>query len=164
MTFIPSALVVACVQALAAGEVHGGVPNEIPAQFPVTVTYEVVGASGQRRVAALELPLWTQTAPLQRNGAPEVTALVIGDVEVTAGATPDPVAPAAELTVTVTVDPAYMGQYSPNKTSANSDVIEELTMEFLAHIQPIKEMQQVWKTGFEGILQNSPYYKPNGTL
>ncbi len=57
----------------------------------------------------------------------------------------------------------YMGQYSPNKTSANSQVIEELTMEFLAHLQPIKEMQTVWKKGFEGVLQNSPYYKPDGT-
>ncbi len=73
----------------------------------------------------------------------------------------------AEYNVTkklkISVNGNYMGQYSPNKTSANSDVIEELTMEMLAHIQPIKEMKQVWKTGFEGILQNSPYYKPNGT-
>ncbi|MEI7828660.1 MAG: SusC/RagA family TonB-linked outer membrane protein [Prolixibacteraceae bacterium] len=63
----------------------------------------------------------------------------------------------------ISVNGNYMGQYSPNKTSANSDVIEELTMEFLAHLQPIKEMQTVWKTGFEGVKQNSPYYKPDGT-
>jgi TonB-linked SusC/RagA family outer membrane protein len=73
----------------------------------------------------------------------------------------------AEYNVTkkmkISVNGNYMGQYSPNKTSANSDVVEKLTMEFLAHLQPIKEMQTVWKTGFEGILQNAPYYKPDGT-
>jgi TonB-linked SusC/RagA family outer membrane protein len=57
----------------------------------------------------------------------------------------------------------YMGQFTPNKTSSNSQVIEELTMNFLASIQPIKEMRTVWKTGFEGQLQNAPYYKPDGT-
>ena len=57
----------------------------------------------------------------------------------------------------------YMGQYSPNKTAANSEAIKDLTYSFLAHIQPVKEMQTVWKTGFEGIKQNSPYYKPDGT-
>jgi TonB-linked SusC/RagA family outer membrane protein len=73
----------------------------------------------------------------------------------------------AEYNVTkklkVSVNGNYMGQFTPNKTSANSEVIELLTMEFLAHLQPIKEMQNVWKTGFEGIKQNSPYYKPDGT-
>jgi len=73
----------------------------------------------------------------------------------------------AEYNVTkklkVSVNGNYMGQYSPNKTSANSEVVELLTMDFLAHLQPIKEMQTVWKTGFEGIKQNAPYYKPDGT-
>jgi TonB-linked SusC/RagA family outer membrane protein len=63
----------------------------------------------------------------------------------------------------ISVNSNYMGQFSPNKTSSNSDVVELLTMDFLAHLQPIKEMQNVWKTGFEGVLQNSPYYKPDGT-
>jgi TonB-linked SusC/RagA family outer membrane protein len=63
----------------------------------------------------------------------------------------------------ISVNSNYMGQYTPNKTSSNSDVIEELTMDFLASIQPIKEMQTVWKTGFEGQLQNAAYYKPDGT-
>lgn len=63
----------------------------------------------------------------------------------------------------ISVNSNYMGQYTPNKTSSNSDVIEELTMEFLASIQPIKEMKTVWKTGFEGQIQNAPYYKPDGT-
>ena len=57
----------------------------------------------------------------------------------------------------------YMGQFTPNKTSSNSQVIEELTMDFLGSIQPIKEMKTVWKKGFEGQLQNAPYYKPDGT-
>ena len=73
----------------------------------------------------------------------------------------------AEYNVTnkikISVSGNYMGQYTPNKTSANSDVVELLTMDFLAHLQPLKEMQNVWKTGFEGVLQNSPYYKPDGT-
>ena len=73
----------------------------------------------------------------------------------------------AEYNVTkklkVSVNGNYMGQYTPNKTSQNSDVVEDLTMDFLAHLQPIKEMRTVWKTGFEGVLQNSPYYKPDGT-
>jgi len=73
----------------------------------------------------------------------------------------------AEYNVTkkfkISVNGNYMGQYSPNKTSANSDVVKSLNYDFLAHLQPIKEMKTVWKTGFEGILQNSPYYKPDGT-
>ena len=63
----------------------------------------------------------------------------------------------------ISVNSNYMGQYSPNKTNSNSDVVELLTMDFLAHMQPIKEMQTVWKTGFEGVLQNAPFYKPDGT-
>jgi TonB-linked SusC/RagA family outer membrane protein len=63
----------------------------------------------------------------------------------------------------ISVNSNYMGQYSPNKTNSNSDVVELLTMDFLAHMQPIKEMQTVWKTGYEGVLQNAPFYKPDGT-
>lgn len=63
----------------------------------------------------------------------------------------------------ISVNSNYMGQYTPNKTSSNSDVIEELTMDFLASLQPISEMKTVWKNGFEGQLQNAPYYKPDGT-
>ena len=65
--------------------------------------------------------------------------------------------------VKISVTSNYMGQFTPNKTSANSQVIEELTMDFLASIQPIKEMQTIWKKGFTGQLQNAPYYKPDGT-
>jgi len=63
----------------------------------------------------------------------------------------------------ISVNSNYMGQFTPNKTSSNSQVIEDLTMKFLASLQPIKEMQTVWKKGFEGQLQNAPYYKPDGT-
>ena len=73
----------------------------------------------------------------------------------------------AEYNVTkklkVSVNSNYMGQFSPNKTSSNSQVIEDLTMKFLGSIQPIKEMQTIWKTGYEGQYQNAPYYKPDGT-
>ncbi|MCK9411092.1 MAG: SusC/RagA family TonB-linked outer membrane protein [Prolixibacteraceae bacterium] len=63
----------------------------------------------------------------------------------------------------ISVNSSYMGQFTPNKTSSNSDVIEEMTMDFLGRLQPIKEMRTVWKTGFEGQLQNAPFYKPDGT-
>ncbi|MCK9640715.1 MAG: SusC/RagA family TonB-linked outer membrane protein [Prolixibacteraceae bacterium] len=63
----------------------------------------------------------------------------------------------------ISVNSNYMGQFTPNKTSSNSDVIEEMTMDFLGRLQPIKEMKTVWKTGFEGQLQNAPFYKPDGT-
>lgn len=63
----------------------------------------------------------------------------------------------------ISVNSNYMGQFTPNKTSQNSEVIELLTMDFLAHLQPIKEMKTVWKKGYEGLLQNAPYYKPDGT-
>ena len=63
----------------------------------------------------------------------------------------------------ISVNSNYMGQFTPNKTSSNSQVIEDLTMKFLGSLQPIKEMQTVWKKGFEGLLQNAPYYKPDGT-
>lgn len=63
----------------------------------------------------------------------------------------------------ISVNSNYMGQYTPNKTASNSQVIEELTMDFLGHLQPIKEMRTVWKTGYEGSVQNAPFYKPDGT-
>ena len=63
----------------------------------------------------------------------------------------------------LSVNSNYMGQFTPNKTSSNSDVIEELTMDFLASLQPIHEMKNVWKTGYEGQKQNAPYYKGDGT-
>ena len=63
----------------------------------------------------------------------------------------------------ISVTSNYMGQFTPNKTSSNSQVIEDLTMKFLGSLQPVKEMKTVWKKGFEGQLQNAPYYKPDGT-
>lgn len=65
--------------------------------------------------------------------------------------------------VKISVSSNYMGQYSPNKTSSNSEVIEELTMDFLTRFQPIKEMKNVWKYGYEGQYQNAPHYNPDGT-
>ncbi len=63
----------------------------------------------------------------------------------------------------ISVSSNYMGQYTPNKTSSNSDVIEELTMDFLTRFQPVKEMRNVWKYGYEGQYQNAPHYNPDGT-
>ena len=63
----------------------------------------------------------------------------------------------------ISVNSNYMGQFTPNKTSSNSEVVELLTMDFLASIQPIKEMRNIWKTGLTGQKQNAPYYKPDGT-
>lgn len=63
----------------------------------------------------------------------------------------------------ISVNSNYMGQFTPNKTSSNSQVIEDMTMKFLASLQPIKEMRTVWKKGYEGLLQNAPFYNPDGT-
>ena len=63
----------------------------------------------------------------------------------------------------ISVNSNYMGQFTPNKTSSNSDVVEELTMDFLASLQPIHEMKTVWKKGYEGQKQNAPFYKGDGT-
>lgn len=64
--------------------------------------------------------------------------------------------------VKISVSSNYVSQYSPNKSSANNDVVELLTFSFLAHFQPIKEMQNIWLKGYEGIRQNAPAYKTNG--
>ncbi len=63
----------------------------------------------------------------------------------------------------ISVNSNYMGQFTPNKTSQNSQVVEELTMDFLASLQPIKEMSTIWKNGFQGQIQNAPFYNPDGT-
>ena len=63
----------------------------------------------------------------------------------------------------ISVNSNYMGQFTPNKTSQNSQVVEDLTMKFLGSLQPVHEMRTVWKTGFEGQLQNAPFYNPDGT-
>ena len=63
----------------------------------------------------------------------------------------------------ISVNSNYMGQFTPNKTSQNSQVVEDLTMKFLGSLQPIHEMRTVWKNGFEGQLQNAPFYNPDGT-
>ncbi len=55
----------------------------------------------------------------------------------------------------ISVNSNYMGQFTPNKTSQNSEVVEILTMKFLASMQPVKEMQNIWKTGYEGLKQNA---------
>lgn len=64
--------------------------------------------------------------------------------------------------VKISVSSNYVSQYSPNKSSSNNDAVELLTFAFLAHFQPVKEMQNIWLTGYEGIKQNSPAYKTNG--
>ncbi len=63
----------------------------------------------------------------------------------------------------ISVNSNYTGQFTPNKTSQNSDVVELLTMDFLATMQPIKEMRNIWKTGYEGLRQNAPFYENDGS-
>lgn len=64
--------------------------------------------------------------------------------------------------VKLAVNANYLSQYSPNKSSANNDVVELLTFSFLSHFQPVSEMKNIWLNGYEGIKQNAPAYKPNG--
>ena len=64
--------------------------------------------------------------------------------------------------VKISVSSNYVSQYSPNKSSSNNDAVELLTFAFLSHFQPVKEMQNIWLTGYQGIKQNAPAYKPNG--
>jgi len=64
--------------------------------------------------------------------------------------------------IKLTVASNYVTQFSPNKSSSNNQVIEMLTMDYLAHFQPIKEMKNIWLRGFEGIRQNAPQFAPNG--
>lgn len=64
--------------------------------------------------------------------------------------------------VKLSVSSNYVSQYSPNKTSANNDVVELLTFAFLSHFQPVQEMKNVWLNGYEGVRQNSPQFKTNG--
>lgn len=64
--------------------------------------------------------------------------------------------------VKLAVNANYLSQYSPNKSSANNDVVELLTFSFLSHFQPVAEMKNIWLNGYEGIKQNAPAYKPNG--
>lgn len=64
--------------------------------------------------------------------------------------------------VKLTVASNYVTQFSPNKSSSNNQVVEMLTMDYLAHFQPIKEMKNLWQQGFEGIRQNAPQYASNG--
>ncbi len=64
--------------------------------------------------------------------------------------------------VKLSVNSNYVAQYSPNKSASNNDAVELLTFAFLAHFQPVREMQNIWLTGFEGVKQNAPAYKSNG--
>lgn len=64
--------------------------------------------------------------------------------------------------VKISVSSNYVAQYSPNKSSSNNDAVELLTFSFLAHFQPVKEMQNLWLNGYNGIRQNAPAYKTNG--
>lgn len=64
--------------------------------------------------------------------------------------------------VKLAVNSNYISQFSPNKSSANNDVVELLTFAFLGHFQPVQEMKNIWLTGYEGIKQNAPAFKPNG--
>ena len=62
----------------------------------------------------------------------------------------------------LTVSSNYVSQYSPNKSSSNNDVVELLTMQYLAHFQPISEMKNIWLKGYEGVRQNTAQYQANG--
>lgn len=62
----------------------------------------------------------------------------------------------------ISVSSNYVSQYSPNKTSANNNVVELLTFSFLSHFQPVREMKSLWLNGYEGVRQNAPQYKSNG--
>lgn len=64
--------------------------------------------------------------------------------------------------VKISVSSNYVAQYSPNKSASNNDAVELLTFAFLAHFQPVKEMQNIWLKGYEGIKQNAPAFKSNG--
>jgi TonB-linked SusC/RagA family outer membrane protein len=64
--------------------------------------------------------------------------------------------------VKINVSSNYVAQYSPNKSASNNDAVELLTFSFLAHFQPVKEMQNIWLKGYEGIKQNAPAYLANG--
>ncbi len=64
--------------------------------------------------------------------------------------------------VKISVSSNYVSQYSPNKSASNNEAVELLTFAFLAHFQPVKEMQNIWLKGYEGIKQNAPAYKDNG--
>lgn len=64
--------------------------------------------------------------------------------------------------VKISVSSNYVAQYSPNKSASNNDAVELLTFTFLAHFQPVKEMQNIWLKGYEGIKQNAPAFKSNG--
>ncbi|MBE9600821.1 SusC/RagA family TonB-linked outer membrane protein [Pedobacter sp. MC2016-24] len=64
--------------------------------------------------------------------------------------------------VKLAVNANYLSQYSPNKSSANNDVVELLTFSFLSHFQPVADMKNIWLNGYEGIKQNAPAFKPNG--
>jgi TonB-linked SusC/RagA family outer membrane protein len=64
--------------------------------------------------------------------------------------------------VKLSVNANYLSQYSPNKSSANNDVVELLTFSFLSHFQPVGQMKNIWLNGYEGIRQNAPAFKPNG--
>jgi TonB-linked SusC/RagA family outer membrane protein len=65
--------------------------------------------------------------------------------------------------VKISVSTNYVSQYSPNKSSSNNEVVNQLTSVFLAHFQPIKEMKNIWLNGFEGVKQNAPQFKADGT-
>ncbi|MDP4283833.1 MAG: SusC/RagA family TonB-linked outer membrane protein [Bacteroidota bacterium] len=64
--------------------------------------------------------------------------------------------------VKVSISSNYVSQFSPNKSSSNNDVVEELTMDFLAVLPPIKQMQNIWLKGYEGVKQNAIQFRPNG--
>ncbi len=64
--------------------------------------------------------------------------------------------------IKISVNANYVGQFSPNKSAANNEVVNLLTSQFLAHLQPVKEMQNLWLKGFEGIRQNAPAFLGNG--
>lgn len=64
--------------------------------------------------------------------------------------------------VKISVSSNYVSQFSPNKSSSNNDAVELLTFAFLSHFQPVKQMQNIWLTGYEGVKQNAPAYKSNG--
>lgn len=123
----PSALALACLEALGGALPGGAAPGALPASVETVFRYVARSASGRSREAVARVPLFTAGPPANRNLAPVITSVTVGGAPAAAGAVVATAAPGDRLPIAVSIDPASFQTYDDGTGRA---VTEQVVVSF----------------------------------
>ena len=112
VTADPGALAQQCLAQLAAqGALPPNVPSELPQKVNTIFRYSAAASDGSTREAVQLVPFYPGGAPQERNRAPAIQEVRIGDVVVQPDGTGPELGPGAELEVRVQLEPGAAQHY-----------------------------------------------------